>query len=308
MKTIPLRSQRSAKSSHCLWMQAGIVKQKNCTIDYDCVSCKFDKIMCRVSEENRRQKDAGVFPTGRRGIIMHWKDRLNEMPVAQRSCIHSMKGYIDFRMCTNEYHCGDCEFDQYFQDQYTVHTVLKPVDVMNVDGIQIPRGFYLHPGHAWVKIEEGDFVRVGLDDFALRVLGPMNSIYSPLVGKEMKQGRADMCISRGLNGANVMSPVSGVVTDINTKLKDHGSLASEAPYTDGWVARMHSKNLRQDLKHLMIGDEAQAFVKEEVKRLYEVVEETAGPLAADGGHISEDIFGKMPEIGWERLTKLFLKI
>lgn len=307
MKTISLRNHHSNKPNHCLWMQAGIVKRKICTIDYDCASCKFDRIMCKVSEENRSLKDAGMAVSGRRGSMMHWKDRLNEMPVTQRPCIHSMKGYIDFRMCTHEYHCGDCEFDQYFQDQYTVHAMLTPVDVMQIDGISIPQGFYIHPGHAWVKIEEGEFVRVGLDDFALRLVGPLDSIYAPLVGKEMKQGRADMCISRGLNGANVLSPVSGVVTDINPKLKEQGRLANNAPYTDGWVVRMHSKNLRQDLKHLMIGDEAETFVKNEVKRLYEVVEEAAGPLAADGGNLISDIYGTLPEIGWDRLTKSFLR-
>lgn len=307
METTKSQDKLLTRPSPCLWMQAGIVKRKKCTIDYDCALCKFDKIMCRMSEENRRQKNAGMFPAGRRGMIMHWKERLNEVPVAQRPCIHSMKGYIDFKMCTHKYHCGDCEFDQYFQDQYTVHAVIKPVDVMNVDGIQIPRGFYIHPGHAWVKIEEGDFVRVGLDDFALRILGPLDTVSSPLVGKEIKQGHADMSITRGLNGAKILSPVSGVVTDINPKLKENGSLAHEAPYTHGWIARMHSKNLRQDLKHLMIGDEAETFVKEEVKRLYEVIEETAGPLAADGGYLSDDIFGKVPEIGWDRLTKSFLK-
>jgi glycine cleavage system H lipoate-binding protein len=288
-------------------MQAGVVKRKMCMLDYDCVSCKFDRALCRVSEENRRLKGANKTPQGKRGKIVFWKDRLREMPVAKRPCIHSMKGRIDFRMCTNEYHCGDCEFDQYFQDQYTVYAVLKPVGVMNIDGINVPQGFYIHPGHSWVKIEEGEFVRVGLDDFALRVLGPLDSIYAPLVGKEMKQGHADICISRGLNGAKVLSPVSGVVTDINPKLKEHGSLANTAPYTDGWVVRMHSKNLRQDLKHLMIGDEAETFVKNEVDRLHKVVEETAGPLAADGGYLTGDIYGTMPEIGWERLTKSFLR-
>jgi len=240
-------------------------------------------------------------------MIVHWKERLNEMPVKQRPCIHSMKGDIEFRICTNEYHCSDCEFDQYFQDQYTVHAVLKPVDVMSIAGINIPQGFYIHPGHAWAKIEEDSFVRIGLDDFALRLLGPLDSIYTPLMGKELKQGQADMYISRGVNAAKVLSPVSGVVTDINPKLKEQGSLANAAPYTEGWVVRVHAGQLREDLKNLMIGDESSAFVKKEVNRLYQAVEEAAGPLAADGGHLAHDIYGTMPEIGWRKLTKLFLR-
>ena len=103
------------------------------------------------------------------------------------------------------------------------------------------------------------------------------------------------------------APVNGVVTDSNPKIKDQRGAANASPYADGWVLRMHSRNLREDLKHLMIGNEAEKFVKKEVKKLYRVVEETAGPLAADGGYLTDDIYGKMPEMGWRRLTKSFLR-
>lgn len=307
MGKISLKRQPSTKPSPCLWMQAGIVKRKMCAINYDCVSCKFDRALRRVSEENRGLREAGKVSMGKRSEITLWKNKLNEMPASRRPCIHSMKGWIDFRLCNHEYHCGDCEFDQYFQDQYTVHAVLKPVDVMNIDGINVPQGYYIHQGHSWVKIEEGAFVRVGLDDFALRLLGPLDSIGALLVGKEMKQGHADICVERGSKTAKVLSPISGVVTDINPKVKEQGSLANISPYIEGWVVRVHSKNLRQDLKNLMIGNEAESFVRKEVDRLYQVVEEAAGPLAADGGHLTDDIYGTMPEIGWERLTKSFLR-
>ena len=55
----------------------------------------------------------------------------------------------------------------------------------------------------------------------------------------------------------------------------------------------------------MIKSETEDFFKKEVNRLYEVIEETV-PMAADGGRLGDDIYGKMPEIGWVRLTKLFL--
>jgi hypothetical protein len=38
-----------------------------------------------------------------------------------------------------------------------------------------------------------------------------------------------------------------------------------------------------------------------------MIEEVAGPLAADGGHFAEDIYGRLPSLGWERLTKAFLR-
>jgi hypothetical protein len=83
-------------------------------------------------------------------------------------------------------------------------------------------------------------------------------------------------------------------------------MANEDPYSEGWILRIHSNNLRQDLKSLMIGNETETFYSQEVQRLYEVIEDVVGPLTADGGQLNNDIFGNLPQLGWERLTKLFL--
>jgi glycine cleavage system H lipoate-binding protein len=145
-----------------------------------------------------------------------------------------------------------------------------------------------------------------LDDFALRVLGPLDDISAPLIGKTIEQNREDIIMSRGSNQAKVLSPVNGVVTAINPKLRNKGRLANQDPYTDGWVLRAHSKNLRKDLQNLMIGSETKDFFKQEVDRLYQVIEDAAGPLAADGGQLGNDIFGNIPQAGWNRLVRLFL--
>ena len=81
--------------------------------------------------------------------------------------------------------------------------------------------------------------------------------------------------------------------------------AYQNPYSESWVLKIHSNNLRNDLKNLMISSETEDFMKQEVGRLYQVIEDTV-PMAADGGHLGNDIYGKMPEIGWGRLTNLFL--
>ena len=70
--------------------------------------------------------------------------------------------------------------------------------------------------------------------------------------------------------------------------------------------RLHSNKLRRDLKGLMINTETGNFIGQEVDRLYDLIEETGGPLAVDGGHLGEDIFGNMPQLGWERITGMFL--
>jgi len=306
MDSIQTNKKNKESGSPCIWQQAGVVRRRNCKFDYHCETCRFDRALRRVARENRQMQQQGKTPAGGSGKIVFWKDRLRELPPWKQPCLHHMKGHIDFRACTHDYQCGNCEFDQYFSDQYTVHAVVRPVDVLDVKGFKLPHGYYLHRGHAWVKIEEGSTVRIGLDDFALRLLGPLDRIEAPLMGKTVEQDRGDILLNRSSNSARIQSPISGVVTDINPNLRDQGNLANQDPYTQGWVMRLHSNTLRHDLKKLMIGDQASKYLDDEIDRLYQVIEETAGPLAADGGYLGDDIYGNLPGASWRMLTRLFL--
>ena len=299
--------QRSQERRHpCIWMQAGVVSLRSCRSNYQCTSCHFDWVMQGIADENRRLTKEGKVAKGKRGSIISWKEKLVAWPPSKRPCIHHMKGRIEFKPCKSEYRCANCDFDQYFQDQYSVHAVVNPVDVFEIEGFRVPQGYYFHPGHTWIKLEEGSTVRIGIDEFALRLLGPLDRIKAPLMGKEVKQDRADMELFRGSHHAKVLSPVSGVVTAINTNLRDDGSLANKAPYSEGWVMSVHCESLREDLKNLMINMETRDFMEKQVERLNQVIENVAGPLAADGGFLGDDIFGSMPQLGWENLTKIFL--
>ena len=307
MESTTIIKQSSAKYPDCIWMQANVVRRKSCKSDYNCTECRFDRVMKQVSRENARLRESGLSPKGKKGRIVSWKEQLKSRPLSKRPCIHHMKGRIEFRACTHEYRCGNCDFDQYFNDQFSVHAVVNPVHVLDIKGFQVPQGFYIHPGHTWVKMEEGSLVKVGLDDFALRLLGPLDRIEAPLMGKEVKQGRADINISRGNREAKLTSPISGVVTAINPRLREEGSIANQHPYTEGWVMAVQADHLRQDLKNLMINQETGPFMEDQVGQLYHTIEEVAGPLATDGGHLGDDIFGSLPELEWEMIINTFLK-
>ncbi|MBN2418847.1 MAG: hypothetical protein JXL81_05635 [Deltaproteobacteria bacterium] len=293
------------KRSPCIWEQAGVVRKKECNKSYFCAECNFDRIMKHVAKENRDLKLAGRTPAGRRGSIISWKEKLNSMPLSKRPCIHHMKGRIEFRSCTNEYRCANCDFDQYFNDQFSVHAVIKPVNVLRVSGFNVPQGYYFHKGHTWVKMEEDSSVRVGLDDFALRLMGPLDKIEAPLMGKKVAREQASIYVKRGEHRAFLLSPVSGVVMAVNPELRENGRLANNSPYSDGWVMKVQPDNLRDDLKGLMINKETDEFITGQVDKLYALVEEVSGPLAADGGDFSCDIFGSLPQLGWNRLAAAF---
>ncbi len=308
METKSTKRIKSGNTSPCIWMQAGVVRRKHCSLRYECTACRYDRLLQRTADTNQRLKAQKVTPAGKRGRIVSWREKLKERPQWNRPCLHHMKQRIDFRACINEYSCSDCDFDQYFHDQFTVFATVHPVDLVDVEGFRIPQGYYLHRGHSWIKIEEENTVRVGLDEFTLRLLGPIDRIDAPLIGKTLQQGRPDITLRRGDKTARLLSPVSGVVTACNVGLRDQeGKVESRDAYAEGWIVRAHSKDLRRDMKDLMIGDETTTFLRSEIEQLTAVIEETAGPLAADGGHLGDDLYGKLPQLGWNRLTRMFLR-
>jgi hypothetical protein len=65
--------------------------------------------------------------------------------------------------------------------------------------------------------------------------------------------------------------------------------------------------MRKEIKGLMIAQQTAEFLEQEVDRLHHLIEEVAAPLAADGGYLGKDVFGAMPQLGWERLTRSFLR-
>lgn len=307
METTSLGDGSFRERIPCIWMQAGVVSRKRCDKDYDCYLCPFDFAMGKAVEKNSKLRKQGKTPKGKRGEFVSWKEKLRGKPSSSRPCIHHMKGRIRFRPCTDDYKCGSCEFDQFFNDQYTVHAVVKPIDFFAVRGFKVPQGYYLHHGHAWTKIEHGSSVRVGIDDFASRIFGPLDSIEVPLMGKEVRRGQPDITLHRGKHSSKVISPVTGVVKAVHAELREDARFAGEDPYTEGWLMILHAGELREDLRHLMLDRESSSFLQGEVDRFYELMEEVAGPLAADGGNPAADIYGAVPQLGWERLTGLFLR-
>lgn len=295
------------KPTPCIWMQGGVVSRKFCRSDYACASCRFDKALGKAAEQNQREMREGKSLKGKRGRIVSWKEQLKGRLPSKRPCIHHMKDRIEFRACHHDYLCRNCEFDQFFHDQFAVHAVVKPVNPMEIEGFRVPQGYYFHPGHTWMKVEEGISVRVGVDEFALRLLGPFDRIESPLLGRDVSQDRPDIIAFRDGRQAPLLSPVNGVITAINPRLRENGRLASDEPYSEGWVMNVHATDLRRDLKKLMIHEETEAFMKAQVSDLYRLIEEVGGPLSVDGGDLGLDIYGNMPALGWERLIRVFLK-
>lgn len=284
--------QKARAANPCLWMQAGVVKFKNCDNYYDCTTCKYDNAM--------GQKAA-------KGKQLTWQASMRLRPDMDRVCRHSLTQRIDTRICAYDYECGKCDFDQYFEDVWTTKNQSLPFEIQRVKGFDVPMGYYFHNGHAWARIESGGNIRVGLDDFSLKLLGKADAFDLPLMGKELDQGKVGWGLKRKENNADVLSPIDGVILEVNSKVRENPQLANRQPYSDGWLFMVRTPDVRATMNKLMTDQNSLAWINEEVDHLESMIEEVAGPLAADGGHLADDIYGNLPDLGWNNLTKKFLK-
>jgi len=276
----------------CIWMQAGAVEFKNCNNFFDCTTCKYDLGMRKKVESGRQ---------------ISWQDAMRRMPSLDRVCRHTLTDRIAKRACAYDYECSNCDFDQFFEDVWTAKTGSVPYEMQEVKGFEVPMGYYFHNGHTWARIESGGYVRIGMDDFTLKILGRADALDLPLMGKELDQDSAGWGLKRKENLADVLSPVDGVIMEVNSELRERPGLANAKPYEDGWLFMVHTPDVKGTVKKLMADADSLDWMNGEVGKLENMVEEVAGPLAADGGYLADDIFGNLPELGWSNLTKAFLK-
>lgn len=176
-----------------------------------------------------------------------------------------------------------------------------------VFGLKVPTSRYLHRGHTWLALETGGRVRLGMDDFSQKVLGPGDTFRLPVIGEEMRRDKAALALFRQGERAAVLAPVDGVIEAVNPNILKRPGLVHDDPYGDGWLMVVAPTNLKPDLDHLVSGDGSAPWIEEESMRLMAMLESSVGPTFQSGGTIIDDVYGQYPQLGWDRLIKEFLR-
>ena len=100
---------------------------------------------------------------------------------------------------------------------------------------QLPAQLFFHPGHAWARVEGADTVTVGMDDFAQRLVGPIDRLRLPAVGATVMQGAPALSVGFGDRGVEMLSPVTGTVLEVNTAAALAPAAVKGSPYGEGWL-------------------------------------------------------------------------
>jgi len=176
-----------------------------------------------------------------------------------------------------------------------------------VAGFVLPENFRYHPGHTWAIQETPALVRVGLDDFAARLAGKIDSVHLPKRGQWIRQGQKFATIMRDGKMADLVSPIEGEITNINEALAGNSSLACQDPYGKGWLMAVFSPDASTNFRNLLVGDVARRWMAEAASRLQSKFPIMAGAVAQDGGQAVADLTAELPKEKWsELLAEFFL--
>lgn len=101
--------------------------------------------------------------------------------------------------------------------------------------MQIPEDLRYSSDHEWIRLEEGNRVRVGITDFAQDALGDVVFVDLPEVGRSVTGGESVSEVESTKSVSDIYAPVSGEVVEVNSDLVDAPDKLNSDPYGEGWI-------------------------------------------------------------------------
>jgi glycine cleavage system H protein len=114
--------------------------------------------------------------------------------------------------------------------------------------------------HEWIQVTDST-ATIGITDYAQQELGDIISVELPKTGAQIKAGQFLGTVESVKAVSDLMSPVSGEVTERNTTLKDTPETINKDPHGAGWIAKVRLADAKE-ITGLMDAAAYQKFVAE----------------------------------------------
>ena len=144
-------------------------------------------------------------------------------------CVWMSAGVISYRLCDREYECESCPLDRALRGgakSSAREAEAGPAAPSAEDPVgrflsTLGAGCTLHLDRPhsveglWLQSEPSGTLRVGLDDYTLRLLQPVADVVLPKVGTWLPHGAPCAWIHRGRLAIVLHSPVAGEVVEVH---------------------------------------------------------------------------------------------
>ena len=105
-----------------------------------------------------------------------------------------------------------------------------------------PKGYRFNKTDEWVKVD-GNTGTIGISDYAQDQLSDIVYIeFNKEPGESIEKGQVLAIIESVKAAADVNSPISGKVIEVNESLSDTPEVLNEDPYVNGWLFKVDLNN------------------------------------------------------------------
>ena len=101
----------------------------------------------------------------------------------------------------------------------------------------VPEDLKYAETHEWVRVDK-TIGTIGITDHAQAELTDIVYVELPKVGAKVTAKEQAAVVESVKAASDIYSPVSGEVTEVNSRLESEPALVNTAPYAEGWLFKV----------------------------------------------------------------------
>ena len=125
--------------------------------------------------------------------------------------------------------------------------------------MNLPENLKYTDDHEWVSVKD-DVAIIGITDFAQSELGDIIFVEFPDTGMSINQKDSVGTLEAVKTVADIYSPVTGEVIEVNDNLESSPELINEDPYEEGWILKIKISN-KDELDDLLSNSDYEKMIK-----------------------------------------------
>jgi glycine cleavage system H lipoate-binding protein len=172
---------------------------------------------------------------------------------------------------------------------------------------RLPEEVFYHLGHSWAVSEGKNVVKVGMNDFAQKLVGKIDAIQVPALGSTVYQGERGWALKVDSRAIDMLSPVDGKVIAVNEEVLRAPQTINQDPYRN-WLMKVESPSFSVDKRQLLSGAMARRWMEEVRENLMSRMSYDLGAVYQDGGLLVDGMARQLDREKWDGIAKEFFLV
>jgi glycine cleavage system H protein len=221
------------------------------------------------------------------------------VPPNEQKCVWMSAGILSYQLCDREFDCDHCPLDsalRTFPERTVVDQRQEVVHEKTRENRVLSHGHLYSRKHCWIKSNDGDIVRIGIEPNFASMLLNSKTVVLPSIGDQVQSNKT--CAWVVIDGGTlpICSPLDGEVSRTNAALVDEPHHLHDAPYEQGWLFEIKTSEDVFNSSSLLRTAEAERRFGEDQQRFQSLAyaelkkhRANTGVTLADGGRPIQDV-------------------